>query len=91
MPGIMLGKLFPAAPFGTLESRQLMTAAALLAKPLQLAGPHELLLLDMHLANVAALMVGAEVAQLLATRLHLAEWRRLGLQGEQLRCLVLRS
>ena len=65
-----------------------MAAAALLAKPLQLARPHELLLLYVHLADVAALVIGAEVAQFLSARLYLAEGCRLGLQRECLGCLV---
>lgn len=88
-PGIVLGKLFPAASLGPLESRQLVTATALLTKSLQFSCSYELLLLDVHLTDVAALVVGAQVAELLAASLHLAERCRLCLRGQRLEYLVL--
>lgn len=66
-----------------------MTATALLTKSLQFSCSYELLLLDVHLTDVAALVVGAQVAELLAASLHLAERCRLCLHGQRLEYLVL--
>ncbi len=88
LPGIVLCKLLPAAPFGPLEGRQLMAAPALLAEALQLPGSQELLLLDVHLAYVAPLVVRAQMAQLSFTPLHLADWCRLSLRARLLDLLL---
>ena len=73
LPCIMFGQLLSAASFGPLKGWQLMAPAALLAEALHFAGTHELLLLDVHFTNMAPLVIGAEVAQVSATVLHLAD------------------
>ena len=88
LPGVVLCKLLPAASFGPLEGRQLVAAPALLAEALQLPGSQELLLLDVHLAYVAPLVVRAQMAQLSFTPLHLADWCRLSLRARLLDLLL---
>ena len=53
-----------------------MTPATLLAKPLQLSSPQELGLLDMYLTYVAALVVCAQMGQVLLAPLDLADCGR---------------
>ena len=69
----MLGQLIFAAALGALEGRQLVAAAALLAKALDLAGPEKFGLLDVCLADAAPLVVGAEAGKVPAAALDLAD------------------
>ena len=72
-PGIVLGQLIFAAALGALEGRQFVAAAALLAEALDLASPQKLGLLDVCLADVTPLVVGAEAGKVLAAALDLAD------------------
>ena len=80
-PCIVLGKLRSAAAPGALKGAQLVAAAAALAEALQEAGAHEGWGLDVHVADAALLVVGAERAQVPVAALYLAA-------GPPRRCLL---
>lgn len=75
----MLGQLLNTASFGALKSCEFMAATALLTEALQFSSSKKLLLLDMDFADMAPLVVGAKMAQVFATSLHLASGLRLPL------------
>ena len=77
----MLGELCSAAAPGALKGAQLMAAAAALAEALQQAVAQEGGGLDVHVADAALLVVGAERAQVSVAALHLAA-------GASRRCLL---